>query len=202
MRSKRNKGALYQGARMSATIPFWKLQQQLQQNVQCFCKQKRWDFQLIFELVFQRCQVQMQNPMHENQVHNKVIDIAIFFEGIGYKVWQNCWHNSRKIQHWWAHIFNKIGRLYRRRENFALLDPCQSIGHSSGDEKYNFTIAWWFLLQLPNDFFTIARWCFYNCQVMRRLKSSDLWTRWCCKTKRYLDNAPTTFRSEFLRTVW
>ena len=178
---------------MSATIPFWKLQQQMQQNVQCFCEQKRGDFQLIFELVFQRCQVQMQNPMHENQVHNKVIDIAIFFEGIGYKVWQNCWHNSRKIQHWWPHILNKIRRLYRRRKNFAL-DPCQSIGRSSGDENYIFTIAWWF--------FTIARWCFYNCQVMRKLKSSDLWTRWCCKTKRYLDNAPTTFRSESLRTVW
>ena len=111
----------------------------------------------------------MEDPMHENQVHNKVIDIAIFFEGIGgYKVWQNCWHNSRKIPHWLAPIFNKIGRLYRRRENFAL-DPCQSIGHSSGDENYNFTIACQAMpgdfcynrqlifSQLPGDVFTIAR---------------------------------------------
>ena len=27
----------------------------------------------------------MQDPTHENQVHNNVIDIALFFEGIEYK---------------------------------------------------------------------------------------------------------------------
>ena len=43
------------------------------------------------------------------------------------------------------------------------MGPCQSIGHSSGDENYNFTIA---CQAMPGDFCYNRQLIFHNCQVM------------------------------------
>ena len=159
----------------------------------------------LWQCFLQRSQVQMEDPMHENQVHNKVIDIAIFFEGIGYKVWQNRRHNSRNCI---CARFSIDGPTFLTKSGgfigvgrTLLWILASLLGAPQVTKTTVLQLPGDFFLQLPDDFFTITRWCFYNCQVMRKLKSSDLWTRWCCKTKRDLDNAPTTFRSESLRTV-
>ena len=154
MHSKRIGGSLHTGARMSAASSLWKPHPYVQQKVQRFIDQKKQHLQLISAFIFKRHEVQLQNSLHKIQVHYKVSGRGTtWFQRIGYCIWQYCRHNSRKVQHWWLHIFDKVGRFYWCWKNFAL-DPCKLIGDSSGHVITDYAIPSIFVLE--NTYYTLS----------------------------------------------